>query len=129
MQRLWRGAVSGLTIILVAANAARMRAALTMAISTTALEGRARLYCHERAVSLLVPTLRVDDYPADLARDGLPDRVALLGMAIDQRVELWACQTGLAMTGLTMAALIPGAQAGGMMALLSTLARDQLVTL
>lgn len=121
--------MNGLTIILVTANAARMRAALTMALSVAALDGRARVYCHERAVTLLVPTLRADDYPAETEKHGLPDRLALLSMAIDQRVELWACQTGLAMTGLSMDALVPGAQAGGMMALFSTLTRDELVTL
>lgn len=119
----------GVTIMLISAGAANMRAALSLALAATALGQRARIYCHEDAVALLAHAPRDDDDAARLAMAGLPDRLAMLAMAAESRAELWACQTGMAMSGLTLAELVASAQAGGLMALLATLADDRLVTL
>jgi peroxiredoxin family protein len=109
----------GLTAIVVACDADRFRAALTMACAAAALGGRARVYLHEEAVGLLAM--------AAAAPDGLPDLSELRAIAADSGVAVIACQTGLALAGI--AADRAGVAAGGMIDLLATLADDRLVTL
>jgi predicted peroxiredoxin len=119
--------MSGLTIIIATADAERFRAAMTLATAQAALGGRVRVYCHERAVTLLRTT--PDDDGAALAASGLPDRPALIGMAIDGGVALIACQTGLALAGLEIDELAVGVEAGGMVGLLASLGNDRLTTI
>ncbi|KQM30523.1 DsrE family protein [Sphingomonas sp. Leaf10] len=109
----------GLTIVVTAPDSDRFRAALTMACAAAALGGRARVYLHERAVGLLAMTAA--------APPGLPDLTELRAIADESGVELIACQTGLALTGL--AADSERVAAGGWIDLLATLADDRLVTL
>ena len=124
--------MTGLTIIVATADGERFRAAMTLATAQAALGGRVRVYCHERAVALL----RVapddddddDDGAAALAAAGLPDRPALIAMAIDGGVALIACQTGLALAGLEMGDLAVGVEAGGMVGLLASLGDNRLTT-
>lgn len=116
------------TIIIATADPARFRAALTLALATSALGKRARVYCHEQAVTLLAREAQAADDGAGLAAAGLPDRRALLAMAQEAGVALIACQTGLAMAGLTLGDLCAGAQAGGMIGLLADGPEDQLVS-
>ncbi len=118
--------MTGLTVILFATDAARGRAALTLAIAKAALGGRVRLYAHELAVTLLRPD--VDPDAAMLAAAGMPDRPALLAMALEAGVTLIACQTGLALAGLAISDLAAGVEAGGLVGLLAELDSDQLVT-
>ena len=117
-----------LTILLAAEDAPRARAALSLALAQAALGGRVRLYAHERAVAALVAVPRADDDSVVLAESGLPDRCAMLTMAVESGVTLIACQTGLAMTGLTIGDLAQGIEAGGLVGLLATLGDDRLVT-
>lgn len=117
-----------LTIILAAEGAPPARAALSLALAQAALGGRVRLYAHERAVAALVAVPRADDDSVVLADSGLPDRCAMLTMAVESGVTLIACQTGLAMTGLTIGDLARGIEAGGLVGLLATLGDDRLVT-
>jgi predicted peroxiredoxin len=119
--------MTGLTIVLIATDPVRVRAALTLAISQVALGGRVRLYAHEHAVSMLVPGADGDNLL--LADAGLPDRQALLAMAVDAGVSLIACQTGLALCGLGIDNLVAGAEAGGLMSALADLNNDRLVTI
>lgn len=109
----------GLTIVVTAGDPDRFRAALTMACAAAALGGRTRVYLHEGAVTLLTAT---GPAPA-----GLPNLIDLRTIAIDSGVELIACQTGLALAGLS--ASYADVAAGGMIDLLATLADDRLVTL
>ena len=108
----------GLTIIVAGPDLDRFRAALTMACAAAALGGRARVYLHERAVTLLAARASA---PA-----GLPDLPQLRAIANDSGVELIACQTGLALSGLS--AEQANVAAGGMIDRLATLADDRLVT-
>lgn len=117
-----------LTILLAAEDAPRARAALSLALAQAALGGRVRLYAHERAVAALVAVPRADDDSVVLAESGLPDRCAMLDMAVESGVTLIACQTGLAMAGLTIGDLAPGVEAGGLVGLLATMGDDRLVT-
>lgn len=108
-----------LTILLVADDATRARAALSLALATAALGRPVLLYAHERAVALLAAQLRTDDDQTALAAAGLPDRLALLDMAHESGVVLVACQTGLVLTGLSINDLAQGVEAGGLMSVLA----------
>lgn len=116
----------GLTIIALTADRERFRAALSFACAHAALGGPTRLYCHEATVALL----REDADPGDeaLAAAALPTRRQLIGAARDSGVALIACQTGLAIAGLSFAALADGVIAGGLVSLLAELGEDRLVT-
>lgn len=109
----------GLTIVVAGPDADRFRAALTMACAAAALGGRTRVYLHEAAVGLLA----VDAF----APEGLPGSAELRAVATDSGVELIACQTGLALAGLS--ADTQRVAAGGLIDLLATLKDDHLVTL
>jgi len=109
----------GLTIVVATPDPDRFRAALTMACAAAALGGRARVYLHEGAVRLLST-----DAPAP---EGLPGLTELRAIADDSGVELIACQTGLALAGLS--ADTQRVAAGGLIDLLATLEDDRLVTL
>lgn len=114
--------------MLVAEDARRARAALSLALAQTALGGRVRIYAHERAVAAFSRTPLHDDDSAALARAGLPDRSAMLAMAVEAGIALIACQTGIAMAGLALGDLVSGAEAGGLVCVLATLGDDRLVT-
>lgn len=107
------------TILLVATDVHRARAALSLALAQAALGPAPRLYAHERAVAMLARAPRDDDDSAGLAAAGLPDRLQLLAMAAESGIKLIACQTGLAITGLALADLVEGAEAGGLIGLLA----------
>lgn len=120
--------LTGLTIIIATADPARFRAALTLALTQAALGGRVRAYVHEEAVPMLARSPRIDDKSDQLAENGLPDRLDLIAIALEADVEITACQTGMAIARLDIDDLVPGVDAGGMMALMSSLGNDQLVT-
>ncbi len=120
--------MTGLTIIIASADAARFRAAMSTALAQAALGGSVRLYCHEASVALLARAPRDDDDGPGLAAAGLPDRPALIAMAQAAGIALIACQTGLALTGVTLEALAEGVEAEGMVSLLATLGADRLVS-
>lgn len=109
-----------LTVILIATDGARARAALSLALAAAALGEPACVYAHEAAVACFAAAPRADDDGAALAAAGLPNRRALLAMAQDAGVALIACQTGLALTGLGLPDLVAGVEAGGMVSLLQT---------
>jgi len=104
--------------MLVSDDAARGRAALSLALAQAALGRPVRLYAHERAVALLVESPRDDDDSAALAAAGIPDRQAMLAMARESGITLIACQTGLALTGLSIDDLTDGVEAGGLIGLI-----------
>lgn len=122
-----RAAMTGLTILLVATDTARARAALTLASAAAALGGRIRLHAHERAVAMLLPGTDADD--AMLTAAGQPPRKALIAMAIEAGVAITACQTGLAVADIAIDALAPGVEAGGLVGLLADLGDDRLVVI
>ncbi len=110
----------GLTIVVVSPDADRLRAALTIACAAAALGGETRVYLHEEAVALLANG-------GTMPPPGLPTISELRTVAIDTGVTLIACQTGLALAGLS--AETERVAAGGMIDLLATLDDDRLVTI
>ena len=115
----------GLTALVTSTDPARFRAALSCAAANAALGGRARVFLHEEAVVLLEAT--ADPDAARLTAAGLPSRADLVAIAVESGVELLVCQSGLALTGLSMAALPAGMTAGGLVSLLATLGEDRLL--
>lgn len=114
----------GVTIVLAEPAPARFRAALTMALATRALGGGARLFLEAEAVALLAGS---DDDDSRHHAAGLPDTRALIEEAFAAGVHLILCQSGLALAGLTAAALDPRFGYGGMVGLLADLRDDRLV--
>ena len=117
----------GLTIIAATADVERFRAALSLACAHAALDGSARLYCHDAAVRLLLSGEDSDD--AQRIAAGLPTRGQLLHEAVESGVVLIACQAGLAAAGIPFNTLPAGIEPGGLVSLLAALADDRLVTL
>ncbi len=96
----------GLTIIVATADPQRFAAAVSLASAQAALGGRARIYCHGAAVTLLAPS----------------DAIVT---ATQLGVSFTACQTGLSDHGLPL----PGdVEAGGPISLLAELDDDRVVT-
>ncbi len=106
-------------ILLLSEDAVRGRAALSIALAESARGKTVTLFAQERAVALLAAAPRNDDETTALAAAGLPDRRAMLAMAVESGVALIACQTGLAITGLALDDLVPGVSAGGLMGVLT----------
>ncbi|WP_414902853.1 hypothetical protein ACMT1E_06545 [Sphingomonas flavalba] len=98
----------GLTLIVLTADRERLDAAIAIASAAAALGGRARLYLHDRAVTLL-PGAPLDD-------------------ALALGVEVIACQSGLAAAGLALDTLDPRIAGGGLVSLLAGADDDRITT-
>lgn len=101
-----------LRIIILTADAERFRGALVTAAARAALGGRAAIFLQLDAVALLRAPIAG---PGDMAHAaaGLPTLAALIDDALALGVALTACQSGLALCGMTAADLPAGVAAGG----------------
>lgn len=102
----------GLNVIVLTPDAERFRGALTIAAAHAALGGNAALMLQLDAVSLLAPPVHAPRDDAHRA-SGLPTLAALIEEALAAGVALVACQSGLALAGLSMDDLDPRVTAGG----------------
>jgi len=117
----------GLTIILLAEDAERFRGALMVAMTQRAMGGEARLFLQLDAVRLLTPPI-IAPRDTDHRQAGLPVLAALLDEALDDGVAMTACQTGLALAGLTAGDLDLRIETGGLTSFLAaTPPTDRLV--
>jgi len=110
--------VRGLNIVLTVPDAERLRGALVLASAQAALGGAASLFLQLDAVALLrapVAAARDDAHQAA----GLPRLAALLDDAMALGVAITACQSGLALAGMTAEALPAGVECGGPVGFLS----------
>jgi predicted peroxiredoxin len=123
-----RGGVKGLTILLVAADPERFRAALALAAANAALGGRTRLFAQGRSVALLAPPIDAPDDPAHAAA-GLPTLAGLIDEALGLGVEIVACQSGLALAGIDAASLDPRVTFGGPLMVLQSVGEDRLLAM
>ena len=112
----------GLTLIVT--KPAGVRSALELAAANAALGGRARLFCQGEAVAALSP-LR-DRHDDDYAAAGLPTLAELFEDALGLGVEIIACQSGMALTGVTADMLDARIAFGGPVSVLQTLGEDRL---
>jgi len=104
--------VRALRIVVITADAERLRGALVLATAQAALGGEASLFLQLDAVALLASPLAAPEDAAHQAA-GLPTLAELLAEALDMGVALIACQSGLALSGLSADALPAGVEIGG----------------
>jgi predicted peroxiredoxin len=114
----------GLTVILAEPDPGRLRAALALTSSVAALGGRARLFLHEEAVSLLAAPLMS---PADSQHTaaGLPTLAQLFEEALAMPVEVIVCQSGLSLAGIDANRLDPRVATGGLVGVMATAEDDR----
>ncbi|UZW54118.1 DsrE family protein [Sphingobium sp. JS3065] len=106
-----------LRIVVASADAERLRGALVMAAAQAALGGAAAVFLQLDAVALLrAPMAAPQDEAHRVA--GLPTLAMLVEEALALGVALTVCQSGLALSGLTVADLPPGVEVGGPIAFL-----------
>lgn len=112
-----------LRIIVASEDSERLRAALVTASAQAALGGRAAIFLQLDAVALLRPPLaaRLDD--AHEAA-GLPPLSTMIEEALGLGVVISACQSGLALAGLSASDLPAGVEAGGPVAFLQQTGDD-----
>lgn len=102
----------GLTIVVTTADAERLRGALLLAAAQAALGGAAAIFLQLDAVALLRPPV-VAPRDGDHRAAGLPDLAALLADSLDLGVTISACQSGLALCGMSAAELPEGVGIAG----------------
>lgn len=90
---------SPLALLLVSADPARLRAALTLARAEIALGSAASIFLQGEAAALLRPPIVDPRDPAWLAA-GEPSLVQLLDETLDDGAAISLCQSGLAMAGI-----------------------------
>jgi predicted peroxiredoxin len=116
----------GLTVIVTRPDG--LRAGLELAAANAALGGRARLFAQgEAAAALALPML--DPHNEDYRAAGLPTLAELFEEALALGVEVIACQSGLALMGLTADMLDDRVTFGGPVSVLQTLGEDRLLAI
>jgi len=116
--------VRGLTVVVTQPGG--LRAGLELAAANAALGGRAKLFAQGEAVAALMLPMR-DGHDPDYAAAGLPTLADLFEEALALGVEAIACQSGLALMGLTAEMLDARMAFGGPVSLLRALGEDRLV--
>lgn len=99
------------------ADAERFRGALMLAAAQAALGGEATVFLQLDAVALLTAPIHAPQDDPHI-RAGLPTLAALLAEALALGVLVTACQSGLALAGLSAEDLPDGVEAGGPIAFL-----------
>jgi len=113
--------MQGLSIVVAGADPARLHAALSMAAAWTALERPARIFLQAEAAGLLSG---LDDHASG---EGQPSLGELLTESLELGVSVTACQTGLALCGLSAEGLPKGVETGGLVGFLAERGDDQLM--
>ena len=113
--------VQGLSIVVSGTDPSRLHAALSMAAAWAALERPARIFLQAEAAGLLA---RFDD---DVGKGGQPSLRELLNESMALGVSVIACQTGLALSGLSADGLPEGVETGGLVGFLAERGEDQLM--
>lgn len=107
-----------LNIIVAGADGQRLYAALETAMAAAALGSSTRLFLQGEAAALLRHPVSV---AGDAARKaaGLPELASMIEEAVAMEVALFACQSGMALVGMTADALVPQVRAAGLVSFLS----------
>ncbi len=117
----------GLSIIIASADGERFYAALETAAAAAALGRSARIFLQGPAAALLRTPVA---FGGDAARRaaGQPDLVSLIAEAMVMDVKLVVCQSGMALTGMTMSELAPRVRTGGLVSFMAEMGdADRLV--
>ena len=112
--------VQGLSIVVSGTDPSRLHAALSMAAAWAALERPARIFLQAEAAGLLA---RLDGETGN----GQPSLRELLGESMALGVAVIACQSGLALSGLSAESLPEGVETGGLVGFLAERGDDQLM--
>ena len=117
----------GVILIVADASAERFRTALVLAAAQAALGARVRFFFQGDALRSIVAPISDPDGARQSAM-GLPTLAQLVSEAIGLGVGFAACQSSLALLGLTPEDFDPCVEWGGMVGLLSTMdVEDQLL--
>ena len=113
----------GLSIIVASADGQRFYAALEVAAAAAALGRSARIFLQGEAAALLRTPVAFDGDTARRAA-GQPDLVSLIAEAMAMDVDLFVCQSGLALAGMTANDLVPQVRAAGLVSFLADARAD-----
>lgn len=113
----------GLNLIVASAEGSRLYAALETAMAAAALGQPARLFLQGEAVALLRTPV---GFAGDAARvaAGQPDLAQMITEAAAMDVAIIACQSGLALAGMTAGEMLPHVRAGGLVGFLAGAGED-----
>lgn len=113
--------VPGLSIVVAGTDAVRLHAALSVASAWAALDRPARIFLQAEAAGLLAG---LDSHEGGEGQPGLRE---LLTESLALGVSVTACQTGLALCGLSAQQLPDGVETGGLVGFLAERGEDQLM--
>ena len=113
--------VQGLSIVVSGTDPARLHSALSVASAWAALDRPARIFLQAEAAGLLA---RLDEKESG---SGQPNLRELLTESMALGVSVTACQTGLALGGLSAEHLPDGVETGGLVGFLAEGGDDQLM--
>ena len=111
--------MQALSIVVASADEGRFRSALELAAANAALDRPTRLFLQAQAVRALMERGH--------AAEGMPSPQEMLDEAIALGVQVSACQSGLALTGLDSSALPNGVETEGLVSFLAARRDDQLL--
>ena len=103
----------GLNIVVAGEDPGRLHAALSVAAAWAALDRPARIFLQSEAVALLRPSLAGEDQ-GRRREAGIPALAELLEESLALGASVIACQSGLALAGLSAEDLPAGVDTGGL---------------
>lgn len=116
-----------LNIVVAVAEGRRLYAALEAAMAAAALGRPVRLFLQGEAVALLRDPVSFADDAARQAA-GQPDLASMVEEAIAMEIELFACQSGMALIGVAATELVPHVKAAGLVSFMANIGgEDRLV--
>jgi predicted peroxiredoxin len=117
--------VRGVMIVAAGSDPARLHAALSLAAAMAALDRPARLFLQADAVALL----RDPNVPRDESgrESGIPALDEMIAESLALGVTIIACQSGLALAGMSAGDLPRGVETGGLVGFLASQADEQLL--
>ncbi|MGZ8998053.1 MAG: hypothetical protein ACXW2T_04255 [Allosphingosinicella sp.] len=104
--------LSGLSIVVAGQDPDRLHAALSVAAAWAALDRPARIFLQAESVALLRPSQR--DGERERREAGIPALTELIEESLARGASVTACQSGLALAGLSAEDLPAGVDTGGL---------------
>lgn len=102
----------GLSIVVAGEDPARFHAALSVAAAWAALDRPARIFLQAEAVALLRLSPTAEE--GEMRGSGMPSLAEILEESLALGASVTACQTGLALAGLSAEDLPAGVDTGGL---------------
>jgi predicted peroxiredoxin len=115
----------GVMIVAAGSDPARLHAALSLAAASAALGRPARIFLQGDSVALLRDDSRAE--VEDHSRSGLPSLKEMITESLALGVAIIACQSGIALAGMSAEDLPAGVETGGLVGFLASQGDDQLL--